>query len=295
VSTGGFIDELTAQIYDSVLADIKLWGTRRNTVFRTFNTYLGENANTAIGYLKNYMKVRAKAIADYYADDSQPTWTIDGHTLVIDGNGCADENLADQTLWQEKSDELYEVSVGGGINAVDLDLFSKLDHLTVINVKGKDTLILGGDSLCRDVILCGKTGSEVQRFASLNGYSFVSAVNCAHLLRSHIDATDPTEEGPGNSEYWACDSCGKYFSDGRCIHEIQKDSWIIPALPKESGTETTSVTETSISTEPGTTEEPSGPAVTQKMFLYTTAIGGGIIIVILIVLGIVLKKKKKAR
>ncbi len=34
---------------------------------------------------------------------------------------------------------------------------------------------------------------------------------------------------PGNSAYYYCQGCGKYFSDPACTTEIVKDSWVIPA------------------------------------------------------------------
>ncbi len=34
----------------------------------------------------------------------------------------------------------------------------------------------------------------------------------------------------GNSGYWYCDECNKYFSDDNAEYEIAKDSWILPAL-----------------------------------------------------------------
>ena len=34
----------------------------------------------------------------------------------------------------------------------------------------------------------------------------------------------------GNSEYYTCSACGKYFSDEAGTNEIEKDSWVITAL-----------------------------------------------------------------
>ena len=34
---------------------------------------------------------------------------------------------------------------------------------------------------------------------------------------------------PGNSAYWYCEECGKYFSDADGENEIPKDSWLIPS------------------------------------------------------------------
>ena len=42
-------------------------------------------------------------------------------------------------------------------------------------------------------------------------------------------AAEASCEAPGNSAYWSCDVCGKYFSDEACTTEVEEDSWVIPA------------------------------------------------------------------
>lgn len=49
-----------------------------------------------------------------------------------------------------------------------------------------------------------------------------------HTL-NNIPATDPKCTQNGNSEYWVCSVCGKYFSDNKGTTEIEENSWIIPA------------------------------------------------------------------
>ena len=51
-----------------------------------------------------------------------------------------------------------------------------------------------------------------------------------HTLKK-VPATPNTCTEDGNSEYYYCTDvdCGKYFSDENAEHEIEKDSWIIPA------------------------------------------------------------------
>ena len=50
----------------------------------------------------------------------------------------------------------------------------------------------------------------------------------AHSL-TKTEAKEPTCTEAGNSEYWTCSVCGKYFSDENGTTEIEKDSWIINA------------------------------------------------------------------
>ncbi|MBQ7505176.1 MAG: hypothetical protein IJT79_07660 [Ruminococcus sp.] len=50
-----------------------------------------------------------------------------------------------------------------------------------------------------------------------------------HEFTTHHPAVAATCTTDGNEEYWECDVCGKYFSDAACTHEIEEDSWILPA------------------------------------------------------------------
>ena len=43
------------------------------------------------------------------------------------------------------------------------------------------------------------------------------------------EAKDATCETPGNSEYYTCSVCDKYFSDAEGTNEIEVNSWVIPA------------------------------------------------------------------
>ena len=43
------------------------------------------------------------------------------------------------------------------------------------------------------------------------------------------DAVAKTCTTPGNSEYWECERCHKYFSDAAGTDEIEANSWVIPA------------------------------------------------------------------
>ncbi len=61
---------------------------------------------------------------------------------------------------------------------------------------------------------------------------------------THTAANAATCETAGNSEYWYCGVCDKYFSDEDGEHEIAENSWVIPALGHDWGdwTETTPAT-----------------------------------------------------
>ncbi|MBQ7604484.1 MAG: InlB B-repeat-containing protein [Clostridia bacterium] len=49
-----------------------------------------------------------------------------------------------------------------------------------------------------------------------------------HTLTAH-EAIEATCTEAGNSAYWSCSVCGKFFGDANGKNEIAEDSWIIPA------------------------------------------------------------------
>ena len=63
------------------------------------------------------------------------------------------------------------------------------------------------------------------------------------LTKTPAKAATCTE--PGNSEYYTCGTCGKFFSDKDGKTEIAKDSWVIKALGHKL-TQTTAVTPTCV-------------------------------------------------
>ncbi|MCD7733285.1 MAG: hypothetical protein LUH56_07600 [Oscillospiraceae bacterium] len=55
-----------------------------------------------------------------------------------------------------------------------------------------------------------------------------------HTL-THVEATDATCTEDGNTEYWYCDDCGKYFSDEDAENEITLDDTVVEATGHDYG------------------------------------------------------------
>jgi hypothetical protein len=49
-----------------------------------------------------------------------------------------------------------------------------------------------------------------------------------------VNKTSATYTKAGNTTYYYCETCGKYYSDKAGTKEIKKNSWIIPKLSKRS-------------------------------------------------------------
>ena len=79
----------------------------------------------------------------------------------------------------------------------------------------------GGTATCAARAVCDDCGHE---------YGEVDP--SSHASLTHVEAKEATTEAEGNTEYWYCVACGKYFSDAAAQHEIQKSDTVIAKLPE---------------------------------------------------------------
>ena len=77
---------------------------------------------------------------------------------------------------------------------------------------------------CKD---CGKYFSDEAGTQEIAKDSWIIAAK-GHTLTAH-EAAEETCTTDGNTAYWECTACGKYFSDEAGTQEIEKDSWVIAA------------------------------------------------------------------
>ena len=83
-----------------------------------------------------------------------------------------------------------------------------------------------------------KTGDKLYLFSEqtngdeLTDYASAMQEIAVPAWHHDLDATEAKAASctdPGNSAYWTCRNCGLFFSDERAEHQIDKDSWVIPA------------------------------------------------------------------
>lgn len=79
----------------------------------------------------------------------------------------------------------------------------------------------GGKADCTDKAVCAECGSA---------YGTVDAN--AHAGLMHVPAKASTATEAGNSEYWHCEHCGKYFADAAATKEINQADTILPLQPE---------------------------------------------------------------
>ena len=78
---------------------------------------------------------------------------------------------------------------------------------------------------------CNKYFSDAAGRTEIAENSWVIAAQ-GHNMTEHV-AVDATCTEAGNSAYWSCDRCNKYFSDAAGENEIAEDSWVINATGHE--------------------------------------------------------------
>ncbi|MDD7772166.1 MAG: S-layer homology domain-containing protein, partial [Firmicutes bacterium] len=90
-----------------------------------------------------------------------------------------------------------------------------------------------GNSAYWTCSVCGKFFSDENGKNEIEKDSWVIEATGHSLTKT--EAKQPTCTEAGNSEYWTCDLCGKFFSDENGTTEIEKDSWLISATGHTPG------------------------------------------------------------
>ena len=79
----------------------------------------------------------------------------------------------------------------------------------------------GGEATCTEKAVCEICGEA---------YGELDANN--HKELTHVEAKEATKDEEGNTEYWYCKDCGKYYSDKDGEKEIAKADTVIPKVPQ---------------------------------------------------------------
>ena len=81
----------------------------------------------------------------------------------------------------------------------------------------------GGTATCTEKAVCGVCGEA---------YGETDPKNHSNLV--HFPANAATTAAEGNTEYWHCEGCGKYFADAAATKEITKAAAVTAKLPNET-------------------------------------------------------------
>ena len=116
---------------------------------------------------------------------------------------------------------------------------------------GCDKLLEHGDVIEADGHAGGKATCTEKAVCDICGESYGETDPDAHSDLEHIDAKAATEDGEGNTEYWHCDDCGKYYADAEASKEITAADTVTKKLPAKTA-DTTPVKDASDTKAPGT-------------------------------------------
>ncbi|MBQ7637838.1 MAG: InlB B-repeat-containing protein, partial [Clostridia bacterium] len=100
-------------------------------------------------------------------------------------------------------------------------------HSLTATIATLPTCTLPGNSAYWTCSVCYKYFSDAEGNTEIAENSWIVPANGHSLTATSANAATCTEAG--NSAYWTCSVCNKYFSDDQGANEIAADSWIIPA------------------------------------------------------------------
>lgn len=163
------------------------------------------------------------------------TLTANGYNFLT-GQGSIDMTNANTNLTQ-----INEVMRAGSTN----DL--AWDTVAVVPIKG-----LKADATADEAAQYQSLSGIMYGGTNANGLNAWSSDPCfaGHKLEGH-EPKDSTCTAPGNSAYWECEKCGKYFGDAQASEEIAESSWVLEMVAhsyEEQVTKQPTLSETGIMT-----------------------------------------------
>ncbi len=102
------------------------------------------------------------------------------------------------------------------------------DHNMTAHPATDATCTTDGNTAYWSCSVCGKFYSDAGGATEIAADSWVIAATDHAMTLNAANAASCTQ--PGNSAYYSCSRCGKFFSDALGQYEIAENSWVIPAL-----------------------------------------------------------------
>ena len=174
-----------------------------------------------------------------YFSDAEGKNAIEKDSWVIEANGhkLTKTEAKAATCTEAGNGEYYTCSACGkyfsdaeGKNEIAKGswVIEANDHNMTKTAAKAATCTEAGNSEYYTCSACGKYFSDAKGKNEIAKDSWVIEATGHKLTKTEAKAATCTEAG--NSEYYTCSACGKYFSDAKGENEIAKDSWIIKAL-----------------------------------------------------------------
>ena len=173
-----------------------------------------------------------------YFSDAEGKNAIEKDSWVIEaiGHKLTKTEAKAATCTEAGNSEYYTCGTCGkyfsdaeGKNAIEKDswIIEANDHNMTKTAAKAATCTEAGNSEYYTCSACGKYFRDAEGKNAIEKDSWVIAATGHNMTKTAAKAATCTEAG--NSEYYTCGTCGKYFSDAEGENEIAKDSWIIEA------------------------------------------------------------------
>ena len=161
----------------------------------------------------------------------------DSWVIAATGHNMTKTEAKAATCTEAGNSEYYTCGTCGkyfsdaeGKNAIEKDswIIEATGHNMTKTEAKAATCTEAGNSEYYTCSACGKYFSDAEGKNEITKDSWIIEATGHKLTKTEAKAATCTEAG--NSEYYTCSACGKYFSDAKGENEIAKDSWIIDAL-----------------------------------------------------------------
>ena len=179
---------------------------------------------------KTYCEAQTVTVDEKYVD----TVTVNGTAVTLDATGSFTLAPADgeqKIVVTDKAGNTAEMTVTVNDGHTYGEWVSNGDgthtrKCTVGGCTGSETKdCSGGKATCKNKAVCEVCGKAYGELDPKN-----------HTDLKHISAKAATEDAEGNTEYWHCEGCGKYYSDKDGTKEIKKADTVTAKLPKSPPT-----------------------------------------------------------
>ena len=190
-----------------------------------------DNVLPVIGGIENgktYCEAQTVTVAEKYVD----TVTVNGTEVTLDENGSFVLSPAGQRIVvTDKAGNTAEMTVTINDGHTFGEWASNGDgthtrKCTADGCTGSETKdCSGGTATCTEKAVCEVCGKAYGELDPKN-----------HTDLKHIPAKAATEDSEGNTEYWHCEGCGKYYSDKDGTKEIKKADTVTAKLPQSPQT-----------------------------------------------------------
>ena len=179
---------------------------------------------------KTYCDAQTVTVDEKYVD----TVTVNGTAVTLDEGGSFVLSPADggqKIIVTDKAGNTAEmtVTVNDGHTFGEWQSNGDGTHTRKCTVDGCNGLetkdCSGGKATCKDKAVCEVCGKAYGELDPKN-----------HTALKHISAKAATEDSEGNTEYWYCSGCDKYYSDKYGTKEIKKVDTVMAKLPKSPPT-----------------------------------------------------------